>query len=82
MVSLGTLVTLLARHSVLAGTLASRLVTDLATGPHGVTVARLAGLLVGHGVPLVPVVALLAVVAVSASRVVPTLVAHTSTDPS
>ena len=78
LVSLGTPVTLLPGHSVLAGTLATGLVTDLPAGPHRVTVAGSAGLLVRHRLLGVPVVALLAVVAVSARGVVPALVADPS----
>ena len=75
LVSLGAPVTLLPSHSVLTGTLAAGLVTDLAAGPHRVTVAGPASFLVGHRLLGVPVVTLLAVVAVSACSVVPALVA-------
>ena len=59
LVTLGAPVTLLARHSVLAGALPTGLVTDLAAGPHWVTVTGLAGLLVCHRLLGVSVVSLL-----------------------
>ena len=81
LVTLGASVALLPRHPVLAGALPAGLVTDLAAGPHRVTVAGPAGFLVGHRLLVVPVVTLLAVVAVSPGRVVSTLVADPARHP-
>ena len=76
MIAFGTAVALQAGHTVLAGALAVRLVADLATGAHGVAVARPARLLVRHWFVAVPEVALLAVVTVTTSGVVTALVAN------
>ena len=75
LVALCTSVALEPGHPVLTRALPVRLVADLPTRPHRVAVARPAGLLVGHRPVLVPVVALLAVVAVSPCCIMPALVA-------
>ena len=65
LVALGAPIALLAGDAVLTRALAIGLITDLAAGPHWVTVARPAGLLVRHRLLVVPEVSLLAVVAVT-----------------
>ena len=78
LVALCASVTLKPSHPVLTWTLPVRLVADLPGRPHRMAVASPAGLLVGHRPVLVPVVALLAVVAVPSCRVMPALVANST----
>ena len=75
LVALCASVALKTSHPVLTWALPVRLVADLPARPHRMAVARPAGLLVGHRPVLVPVVSLLAVVAVPSCRVMPALVA-------